>query len=84
MTRKPKITLEEWAGLYFKDPPKISTLRRWAKIGDIHPRPLKVGRRYLRVPDAEYVENPHEITLVEEAMQHMSPRVRRILQGTSK
>ena len=50
-----KITLEAWAARNFDPPPKIGTLRAWAKAGSIRPAPLRIGR-YLMVDDsAQYV-----------------------------
>lgn len=42
----PKILLAEWAKLRYDPPPSDWTLRRWARDGELHPPPEKVGRNY--------------------------------------
>ncbi|MFM2058433.1 MAG: hypothetical protein RLY71_2818 [Pseudomonadota bacterium] len=41
-----KITLSEWASRRYSPPPSAWTLRRWAREGDIHPAPERVGKAY--------------------------------------
>lgn len=52
------ITLETWGKRTYPDnPPPLTTLRRWARNGNIYPAPEKHGRSYRVVPDAFYI-NP--------------------------
>lgn len=51
----PKITLGDWAKSQFARVPHVNTLRKWAREGDIQPRPELVGREYLVLPSARYV-----------------------------
>jgi hypothetical protein len=77
---KPKIKLSDWAKRYFANPPNIRTLRRWAKNGNIYPRPIKAGREYVCCPDAEYVDHTTHIAVNPTFdTTHMSSRVREIL-----
>ncbi|WP_071608887.1 excisionase [Entomohabitans teleogrylli] len=50
------LTLTEWARIYYKDPPPIGTLRRWARNGNIFPQPEKQGREYKVHDDAFYIK----------------------------
>lgn len=54
--REKLITLEEWDRLTFSKPHSLSTLRAWARSGNIVPRPRKIGRQYFVPQTAEYVE----------------------------
>ncbi len=47
-----KITLESWAAKHYDPPPSLWVLRRWARDGEIHPMPEKVGRTYYVNHDA--------------------------------
>lgn len=61
-TAPPKtLTLVQWARETFGEngPKSLVTLRRWARNGQIIPRPQKVGREYLVKPGARYV-NPND------------------------
>lgn len=50
---KPKnITLEAWGKANYDPPPSMWTLRRWARDGEIHPMPEKVGKFYYVREDA--------------------------------
>jgi hypothetical protein len=49
-----KLTLEAWASAQFDPPPKIGTLRAWAKSGRIVPEPVKVGRTWMVDAWAQY------------------------------
>lgn len=51
-----RITLPTWASRKFEEPPCRRTLERWARNGNIHPAPVKVGRSWLVLPDANYVD----------------------------
>lgn len=42
-----KIRLLEWGIHNYSPPPSIGELRRWAKTGQIHPFPEKVGRHLM-------------------------------------
>ncbi|HEF0022023.1 TPA: excisionase [Citrobacter amalonaticus] len=55
------VTLTEWACLYYKDPPPIGTLRRWARNGNIYPPPEKQGREYKVRDDAFYIK-PNKVS----------------------
>lgn len=39
-----KILLSEWAAQRYSPPPSDWVLRKWARDGEIHPAPEKVGR----------------------------------------
>jgi len=41
-----KITLKAWAEARYQPAPSMHTLRKWAREGDIHPRPELVGKTY--------------------------------------
>ncbi|AXD33176.1 excisionase [Salmonella enterica] len=57
------VTLKEWGKLIYRDnPPSVSTLRRWARNGNIYPAPEKHGRSYRVIPDAFYI-NPRKTGL---------------------
>lgn len=47
-----KITLEAWAKARFNPPPGVRTLQRWAREGQLHPAPVKLGRSYYIAPTA--------------------------------
>jgi predicted site-specific integrase-resolvase len=51
------LKLEQWARAVFgaNAPKSIATLRRWARQGNIVPKPDKVGRDWLVKPEARYV-----------------------------
>lgn len=49
------LTLKEWDIQMFSKPHSLRTLRTWAKGGLINPRPIKVGREWLVLPNAKYV-----------------------------
>ncbi len=50
------IPLSMWAGRRYDPPPSPRTLRRWAELGKIFPRPEKHGKGY-RVPEnAQYID----------------------------
>jgi hypothetical protein len=51
----PKITLAAWAASQFAEVPHVNTLRKWARTGQIRPKPELVGREYLVLPTARYV-----------------------------
>lgn len=52
---KDTVTLEEWAAAQFTQVPHANTLRKWARDGQIQPRPELVGRSYFVQPSARYV-----------------------------
>ena len=55
-----RIPLEKWAeSVYGEDAPSLYTLRRWARDGNISPKPEKHGRTYFVVPGASYKANPY-------------------------
>ncbi len=55
--RKILLTLERWAELrYPDDTPSINTLRRWCREGRIQPQPVKHGKLYRVVEDAQYFD----------------------------
>lgn len=54
---KKLITLRHWAEQTFDPPPHPNTLRRWARLGKIQPRPRLIGRTYYLQRDAEHVDN---------------------------
>lgn len=39
-----KIKMRAWAAKHYDPPPSDWTLRRWAREGEIHPAPEKVGK----------------------------------------
>lgn len=49
------LTLEAWAACAFRTPPKLPTLRRWARAGIIAGA-RKIGRTYYVPADAELVD----------------------------
>lgn len=51
-----KITLGDWAAAQFAKVPHVNTLRKWAREGHIQPQPELVGREYLVLPTARYVQ----------------------------
>ncbi|MBB7458826.1 excisionase [Escherichia coli] len=55
------VTLKTWGRLRYPDaPPSISTLRRWARNGNIYPAPERHGRSYRVDPEAFYI-NPNKV-----------------------
>ena len=48
-----KIPLLEWAAARYDPVPPLSTLRRWAREGEIYPRPEKVGKQIYCLANAE-------------------------------
>lgn len=55
------VTLEAWARAKFGEhSPNKDTLRRWARETKIHPAPQKIGRTYLVLETAEYVDDYSE------------------------
>jgi hypothetical protein len=46
------IPLETWAARHYDPPPSLWVLRRWARDGEIHPMPEKVGKTYYVREDA--------------------------------
>lgn len=52
------IPLEAWAAARYSPPPSAWTLRRWARDGEIHPMPEKVGRTYYVREDARRITAP--------------------------
>ena len=48
------ITLKAWASLNFDPVPSMNTVRKWARDGRLVPTPIKHGRSYYIVPDAQY------------------------------
>lgn len=65
------LTLQEWAGRLFSNPPHINTLRTWAKTGQIHPAPVIVAGRYQVDENARYIPLDDQ--------HHSDPVVARIL-----
>ncbi|EAA3585169.1 TPA: excisionase [Salmonella enterica subsp. enterica serovar Enteritidis] len=58
------VRLETWGELnYPDDPPPLTTLRRWARNGNIYPTPILHGRTYRVDPDAFYIK-PNKVGLV--------------------
>ena len=52
----PKLLpLEEWANETYAKPPTLSTLRRWARNGNIYPPPEKHGTSYQVEPGSIYI-----------------------------
>ncbi|ECG8260422.1 excisionase [Salmonella bongori] len=50
------LTLKTWASKIYPDnPPALTTLRRWARNGNIYPPPELHGREYRVSPDAFYI-----------------------------
>lgn len=47
-----KILLAAWAEARYDPPPSPRVLQRWAREGEIVPKPVKVGRSYYVAPDA--------------------------------
>lgn len=60
-------TLMQWAKSMFGDnAPKSSvTLQRWARRGQIIPKPKKVGREWMVQPNARYFNPSDPSSLVE-------------------
>ncbi|EAA9297762.1 excisionase [Salmonella enterica subsp. enterica] len=51
------VKLKTWGKLnYPDDPPPLTTLRRWARNGNIYPPPELQGRTYRVDPDAFYIQ----------------------------
>lgn len=58
------VRLETWGELnYPDDPPPLTTLRRWARNGNIYPAPELHGRTYRVDPEAFYIK-PNKVGLV--------------------
>ncbi|EAP0828142.1 excisionase [Salmonella enterica] len=56
------VTLKTWGKLtYPDDPPPLTTLRRWARNGNIYPPPELQGNKYRVDPDAFYI-NPNKVS----------------------
>lgn len=52
------VPLDVWAKLLMGDyAPHKNTLRNWVNSGRIHPRPVKIGKRWFVQPDAEYISD---------------------------
>jgi predicted site-specific integrase-resolvase len=51
-----RITLPAWAERNFEKVPHRITLERWARLGNIQPPPVKVGRAWMVSSDAKYVD----------------------------
>jgi hypothetical protein len=57
-----KITLSEWGERNYSPPPSRRILSAWAKSGQIHPAPERVGLRFMvderavRIPMTEIAE----------------------------
>ncbi|MEH6812205.1 MAG: excisionase, partial [Motiliproteus sp.] len=49
------LSLHEWDKRLFEKPHSLSTLRKWAREGYIHPEPELIGSRYEVLPSARYV-----------------------------
>ncbi|WP_320734513.1 excisionase [Enterobacter sp. 214E4] len=49
------MSLESWAAARYEDPPRIGTLRKWARNGNIYPPPEKEGTEYKVRPDAIFI-----------------------------
>jgi hypothetical protein len=47
-----KITLQAWAAARYDPPPGPRTVQRWARLGELSPAPVKVGRCYYINPNA--------------------------------
>lgn len=84
---KPSITLQAWAANHFDPPPQIGTLRGWVRNDKIHPRPIKVGRTYMVLPDAQYISSAKTDNVVDRGLSSsvssgaLSERAARILNG---
>ena len=50
-----KITLKAWAAARYDPPPSARTLQKWAREGDLHPPPVKLGRCYYISPKAMHI-----------------------------
>ncbi len=57
MIRK-SIKIQEWASARYSPPPSLWVLRRWARDGEIHPMPEKVGKHYYVREDARRITAP--------------------------
>ncbi|WP_220810456.1 excisionase [Noviherbaspirillum aridicola] len=52
------VPLQVWADLLMGEhAPHKNTLRNWVNSGRIHPRPVKIGKRWFVQPDAEYISD---------------------------
>lgn len=63
------VTLREWDETTFSRPHSITTLRTWARTGQIYPTPTLVGREYMVDENAQYVplrQNPNVPKLIED------------------
>ena len=49
-----ELSLKIWAESKFNPAPSIRTLQIWARTGQIHPKPRKIGTRWLVQDSAEY------------------------------
>lgn len=49
------LSLERWAEERYEVPPRIGTLRKWARNGNIYPPPEKEGTEYKVRPDAIFI-----------------------------
>lgn len=50
------VSLQEWAEKKFGYVPTSATLSRYAKNGQIYPKPVKFGGRWRVDPDAQFLE----------------------------
>lgn len=48
------VTLMEWAATQFSKAPHINTLLKWVHEGRIQPQPVKIGRKWWVLRNAEY------------------------------
>ena len=59
------VTLKEWAGSKFNEPPSIATLRAMVKADKFHPPAVKIGKAYYVEPGAKVVDPNRRRSLVE-------------------
>lgn len=73
-----KITLQEWAERHLSKPPKLATLRAWAKAGRIQPAPVKTK--------GFWVDENAELVDIAPCMEplNLSPRALEILRSVTK
>ncbi|ELD1797444.1 excisionase [Vibrio fluvialis] len=50
------VSLQEWADKKFGHVPTSATLSRYAKNGQIYPKPVKFGGRWRVDPEAQFLE----------------------------
>ncbi|ELV8682581.1 excisionase [Vibrio fluvialis] len=69
------VSLQEWADKKFGHVPTSATLSRYAKNGQIYPKPVKFGGRWRVDPEAQFLE------LQSSNYETSNPLLKKILSG---